>query len=775
MLKSSNNCYLCNKHLEKEKIIQHNKLNGEIKGVSCVKCINDINEFPIFFHNGSGYDFHFITEELLKNETEYKKVKVLPKDNENYISITFGDNYSSLIFKDSLRFLQSSIDNLSKTLNDKQYKILKSELNNEELFEDLKYFENNKRSFKGIFPYDYFDSMDKLDLTEFPDKKEFYSLLYQKDITDKEYEHGKKIFNKYCKNFKDYLMIYQKLDVLILADVFENFRELCLKYYEIDPAYCYSAPGLSWNAGLKFTGIELELITDKDMLDMFNEGIRGGFSGVLGKRYVEAINKYTVTKKIKVMNRNTHQNKDEIEIEENKDYIIGSTRKTLEVKNIDEKALKDPNYLLYVDANNLYGCGMSQKLPYKNFKWEKVDDSKDINYYLTQCNEEKGMVFKVDLEYGDNETRNKLKKYPLMPLSRQIKENELSDYSKNILKENNLKLGKEKKLILDLNDKKEYIVHYEILKYYIHLGIKVTKIHSIISFNHKAWLKSYIDFNTEKRKEATSDFEKDFFKLLNNSFYGKTMENISNRCKVELVNNPEELKKFASMDNFKSIIDFNGDFKAVTLNYKSMYFNKPTYLGMSILDYSKLVMYKFYYDIIEKKFPRNEVLYSDTDSLVLNIYTEDLYKELEDIKDELDTSDYPKDHKLYSEINKKVMGKFKDELAGNIMTKFIGLRSKMYAFEYLERKDSEYLIKFKCLAKGVNKTVKKDFTIGDYDKCLFERKITHKVLFNLIHKGHRIFLRQMIKIGLSPFDDKRYIYEDGIITSPYGLESLYFT
>ena len=755
LLKSSNNCYLCNKDLkEQEKIIDHNHLTGEIKGISCSSCnrleSRDGKQLPIFFHNGSGYDFHFITEELLKHETEYKKVKVLPKDTENYISITFGDQYFKLVFKDSLRFLQSSIDNLSKTLKDDQYVILKRELNNNELFEDLKYFDKNERSFKGVFPYDYFDSMDKLDLKEFPDKKEFYSVLYQKDISDKEYEHGKKIFDKYCKNFKDYLMIYQKLDVLILSDVFENFRELCLKYYEIDPAYCYSAPGLSWNAGLKFTGIELDLITDKDMLDMFNEGIRGGFSGVLGKRYVEAKNKYTLRFKKLLENKASKVNNHTLEKEEKID---------------------NPNFLLYEDANNLYGDGMSQKLPYKNFKWEKVDENKNIYNYLDQCNEDKGMVFKVDLEYGDDETRKKLMKYPPMPLSRKIEEEEISPYSRKFLKENNLKLGKEKKLILDLNDKKEYIVHYEILKYYIHLGIKVTKIHSIISFNHKAWLKTYIDFNTEKRSMSNNNFEKDFFKLLNNSFYGKTMENISKHCLVELANNPKDLKNLASRDNLMDIIDFNENFKAVKLKYKSMYFNKPTYLGMCILDYSKLVMYKFYYDVIEKKFPKNEVLYSDTDSIILNIYTEDLYKELIEIIDHLDTSDYPKDHHLFSLKNKKVIGKFKDELMGNIMIKFIGIKSKMYGYEYIyissEDKSFNPEIKFKCVAKGVNKTSKKEFVMNDFNDCIFETKITHKPMFSLVHKEHKIFLTQLIKIGLSPNNEKIYIKDDGIDISPF--------
>ena len=249
------------------------------------------------------------------------------------------------------------------------------------------------------------------------------------------------------------------------------------------------------------------------------------------------------------------------------------------------------------------------------------------------------------------------------------------------------------------------------------------------------------------------------------------MENISNRCIVKLVNNPHNLKRLASNDNLKDIIDFNGDFKAVLMNYKSMYFNKPIYLGMCVLDYSKLVMYKFYYDIIEKHFPNNEILYSDTDSMVLNIYTEDLYKDLDQIKDHLDTSDYPKDHPLYSVDNKKIIGKFKDELNGNIMTEFIGLRSKMYAFEYIENS----VIKFKCLAKGVNKTTKQEFIFEDYEKCLSEKKVAHKAMFSLIHKKHDIFIKEVLKIGISPFDDKRYICEDGIDTLPYGIESLYFT
>ena len=186
---------------------------------------------------------------------------------------------------------------------------------------------------------------------------------------------------------------------------------------------------------------------------------------------------------------------------------------------------------------------------------------------------------------------------------------------------------------------------------------------------------------------------------------------------------------------------------------------------MCVLDYSKLVMYKFYYDTIEKYFPNNEILYSDTDSMVINIYTEDFYSDLEKIKDYLDTSNYSKDHPLYSNKNNKVIGKFKDELGGNIMTKFIGIRSKVYCFEYLD----DSVVKFKCLAKGVNKTTKKEFTFEDYDKCLSEKKVTHKAMFNLVHKKHKIYLNELIKIGISPYNDKRYICKDGNDNLPYGI------
>ena len=180
----------------------------------------------------------------------------------------------------------------------------------------------------------------------------------------------------------------------------------------------------------------------------------------------------------------------------------------------------------------------------------------------------------------------------------------------------------------------------------------MTKVHRTISFKESNWLAKYINFNTEQRTKAKSDFEKDLWKLMNNSFYGKTLENIRGRSEIKLLTEREEVKKYIKKPNFKDSIIFNDSFVAIENNVTSVKFNKPIYLGQSILDYSKQLMYEFYYDFANKLWEKNELVASDTDSMILNIKTEDVYKDMEKLLDELDTSGYPKDHPLYSEENK---------------------------------------------------------------------------------------------------------------------------
>ena len=179
------------------------------------------------------------------------------------------------------------------------------------------------------------------------------------------------------------------------------------------------------------------------------------------------------------------------------------------------------------------------------------------------------------------------------------------------------------------------------MKQYFDLGLKLTKIHRGISFDEKAWLKPYIDLNTNLRSKAQHEFEKDFFKLMNNSVFGKTIENIRNRVNIRLVNNQKSLKKCAAKPNFDHCTVFDEDLVAVHMKTE-LVFNKPVYLGMSILDLSKTLMYDFHYKYIKKKFgSKANLLFTDTDSLCYEIEKEDFFEDISaDAQEKFDTSNF---------------------------------------------------------------------------------------------------------------------------------------
>ena len=731
-------CYICENIFEEltNKVREHNHLSGEYRGAACQSCNTKEGKtsklIPVFFQNGSNYDFHFIIEELMKYEDDYNKVQLLSKNSENYISIDYGSNYKKIRFLDSYRFMVKGLSDVAKSMV--EFPILD------------KYFKGDISLLKqkGYYPYEYIDSIDRLNETSLPPKESFFSSLTQKVITDKEYSHAQEVWKHYnCKTLKDYHNLYLKTDVMILADAFEKYRKFFLKHHKIDPCYCYSAPGLTWQCGLKYTGIELELLTDYDMLTMIEKGIRGGFSGVLGKRCVKAFNKYTPN-----YNSNGNRVLDENEMKECLEALKNG-------KNLNDYLTE--KYLLYLDANNLYGWSMSQKLPTKDFKWENDPD------YYKKIPKGRGCIIECDLEYP-NDCRFKTRKYPLAPEKMKIDKEKLSDYQLNLLGDK--PLSKEEKLFLTLYDKEKYVIHHSILKEYIKLGMKVIKVYRTISFEESNWLAKYINFNTEQRTKSDNIFEKDLWKLMNNSFYGKTLENIRGRSEVKLTTSKEEAKKYISKPKFKDSIIFNENFIAIVNNVTSIKFDKPIYLGMAILDYSKLLMYKFYYEVVNKTWPENEIIASDTDCLFLSVKTKDIYEDMREIIDELDTSDYPKDHELQSNKNKKVIGKFKDELNGKIMNEVVFLKSKAYSFTLSDLSEVKKL-------KGIGKsTINKDVRFDDYKDCLFNSRTKMNKMYTLNSDKHEMYVNEVNKISMSPFDDKRYILDNGIDTQPFGFSVL---
>ena len=228
--------------------------------------------------------------------------------------------------------------------------------------------------------------------------------------------------------------------------------------------------------------------------------------------------------------------------------------------------------------------------------------------------------------------------------------------------------------------KEKYVLHYRNLRLHTDLGLKITKVHRVLKFDQSPWLEQYIDFNTQKRTEAKNSFEKDFFKLMDNSVFGKTMENIRKRVDVRLVTDKKKLLKVAAKPSYVSSKIFNENLVAVHKIKETLILNKPAYIGMCILDLSKMLMYDFHYNYNKKKYgDKAKLLFTDTDSLTYEIEAPDVYKDFWNDKDKFDNSDYPQDSPYFDKTNKKVIGKFKDEAVGIPVTEFVGLRSKMYS------------------------------------------------------------------------------------------------
>ena len=298
--------------------------------------------------------------------------------------------------------------------------------------------------------------------------------------------------------------------------------------------------------------------------------------------------------------------------------------------NINEES----SYIQYLDANNLFGWAMSKKLPVNGFEWldsNKINEEFVKNYYE---NDKKGYILEVDVKYP-KELHDLHSDLPFLP--------------------ERMEINKCKKLVCNLYDKKKYVVHMKSLKQALNHGLKFKKIHRVIEFNHKAWLKPYIDMNTELRKLARNDFEKDLFKLMNNSVFGKTMENIRKHRDIKLVTTDKKRSKLVSELNFYAMNLISKNLSIIEMKKTKIKMNKPIYLGLSILEISKILMYEFCYDYVKPKYnDKVRLCYMDTNSFVMNIKTNDFYKDIsDDVDDRFDTSNYGVNRPLPIGKNKK--------------------------------------------------------------------------------------------------------------------------
>jgi len=315
------------------------------------------------------------------------------------------------------------------------------------------------------------DSFNRFEETELPKKKEFFNDLNKTAVSDSEYQHAREVWNSFkIKNLGEYHDLYLKTDVLLLADVFENVRNTCPKHYGLDPCHYFTSTGLAWDAMLKMTKVKLDLISDIDQQLFIEKGMRGGLS-YISHRHAKATNKY--------------------------------------LPNYNPEL--DDSYLMYQDANNLYGWAMCERLPTGNFKWWGMDppdhlvgkenpNPEEIEKFLSKYTEysDKGIILELDLEYP-KELHSLHNDYPCAPEKKIITDSMLSDYAKNVKEEHSVSSGKVPKLVTTLLHKEKYVLHYRNLQLYLSLGLKIKKIHRVLEFDQSAWLKEYIDFNTEMR------------------------------------------------------------------------------------------------------------------------------------------------------------------------------------------------------------------------------------------------------------------------------------
>ena len=329
-----------------------------------------------------------------------------------------------------------------------------------------------------------------------------------------------------------------------------------------------------------------------------------------------------------------------------------------------------------------------------------------------------------------------------------------------------MKIDKCKKLVCNLRNKKKYVVHIKSLKQALNHGLKLKKIHRIIEFNQKAWLKPYIDMNTELRKLAKDDFEKDLFKLMNNAVFGKTMENIRKHRDIKLVTTNKRRSKLVSEPNYHAMNYISEDLSIIEMNKTRVKMNKPIYLGLSILDISKILMYEFWYDYMKPKYDNDvKLCYMDTNSFVMNIKTNDFYKDIaNDVECTFDTSNYEVNRLLPMGKNKKVIDLMKDKLGGKIITEFVTLRPKTYSYLTDDGKKDKK-------AKGTKKCViKRMIKFNDYKNCLFKDEVILKSQQRFISKKQNVYTENINKIALSNNDDKRIVSSDKITSYPYGYK-----
>lgn len=815
----------CPWSIDQKCVVDHDHFTGDPMGLAHSCCnirasIKTKYAVPVIFHNLRGYDAYHI----LRNVDQWKipheplaDIDVIGKSMEKFTTISFNKR---IRFIDSFQFVSAGLDTLVRNLANSYSRVEDKKTAFSILGTWYRYrwddAHNQDKDFlnlikKGIYPYELAHTVEELFATTFlPPKEHFFSKLSGEGVSDGCYRRAEWAWDYFrCESLADYTQAYVELDVLLLASVFEAFREAMLTSgHGLDPAHFVTAPSMAFQALLLSNlkrGVSVECFAEcnagLDGFRMAERGIRGGLCQVF-RPFAES-------------NPMLPCEAEATPPHESMFLDCGNLYGT--ALPVEGAALSGETMIKYLDRNNLYGEAMSSMLPEGDMRFEKSTDTEvskaerelaisaledgtkekeevdamlrfhdgDMHALATWLmavpdDAPRGFLLEVDLDYPESlhESHNDLpfcaeNKPP--PSPSEFTKQQFAQYSPHPSRRHDYFKGT--KLIADLQPKRNYVIHYRLLKLALKHGLVLVKVHRVLSFKQSAWLAPYINFNTMQRRNSKNDVEKELWKLLSNAVFGKMMENVNKRRGIELISAAGWAKalKMAShpwMKTWRIIVPDN--LIALEKSRTQVYYDRPILVGQAILDISKTIMYQFHYEIMRPHFAymnaegrienRLTLLYTDTDSFVYYIAGlkgKSIHRDFYELYRQYDCFDLSEmqctplpdgfegyttdsitplhepllawnwgDHTppLYFEKGKnaKLLGRMKDETFGVPIAKFLALRPKMYSVtltrpmvvpHHNKKKQAMGKTSFKgeiCKKKGIHKRLP-----GDMEKEYF--------------------------------------------------------
>ena len=721
-------CQICNVEFtnEKNKIRHHSWhrrveyndegeiIKGNYIGALCSPCNLQISckdrTLPVIAHCGGRYDSKFFIDAL--NPKKHRVKQIIHKSGENFTSmnVTCLESKVDLRFIDSYNFINTSLQNMINGLRTSNH--------NFEIFKSgMRYFDYQQELIdkciqKGVFPYEYIDSIEKLNEKTLPSKDDFYSTLTESSVSDEEYKFALEVYKMAkCESINDYMSLYLRTDVLLLAEAFTHFRSGVSNAYGLDPAFFNTMPAYAMECCLYMSETKLDLLTDLDVHCLIENNIRGGFACAnIGK------------------------------VDFNSRY------------HPDYDADKPCSSFACLDWNSLYALCLKKKLPVGEFYELKKEEIKAFDILGTNIDEDHAYMLLVDYEIPPN-VALATDDFPLSIHKYTPKISELSPLTREIIKSCDGNTNICEKLIASHKDQKEYLISLPRLQILVKLGLNVKCIHRIFRFKQEACFANYIEKNITMRKNAESKHAGSYFKLMSNAIYGKTLFNVRKHSVVKHLAMTKNVYERWVRDPLLKRCDVFSNNKVLMISEApTIELKYPLYLGFWILESSKKEMTDFFYNKLKATYHENvSLIYTDTDSYFLNFQGIEFFDEVtkSPLKDYIDRSNFDHDSPLYDTSMAGQLGKLKSELGSKSASQIIALQPKCYSILIEDT--------IKCAAKGVPD--RKQATIT-HDKYLRLHEQVDKFLTieikGIYKRKNKLVIRKMKKKALTSIDTKRY-------------------